>query len=84
MPEKEALEMAESTWGDVRPTLHYSESAQREKGEGVQFRAHSDYIYDMINPYGKELDIIVEAKAKEKALFKYWSKYGRRNELVNS
>jgi len=84
VPEKEAFEMAISTWGDVKPTLHYSESAQREKGEGVQFRAHSDYIYDMINPYGREIDIVVEAKAKEKAVLKYWSKYGKRNELVNS
>lgn len=84
MPQKEAFEMAISTWGDVRPTLHYSESAQRERGKGVQFRAHSDYIYDMIDPYDKEIDIIVEAKAKERALFKYWRKYGRKNELVNS
>jgi UV DNA damage endonuclease len=84
VPEKEAFEMAISTWGDIKPTLHYSESAQREKGEGVQFRAHSDYIYDMINPYGREIDIVVEAKAKEKAVLKYWSKYGKRNELVNS
>ena len=84
MPEKEAFEMAISTWGNVRPTLHYSESAQREKGKGIQFRAHSDYIYDMINPYDKEIDIIVEAKAKERALFKYWRTYGRKNELVNS
>ena len=76
--------MAEETWGDVRPTLHYSESAQREKGKSVVFRAHSDYIYDMINPYGKELDIIVEAKAKEKAVFKYWRTYGRKNELVDT
>jgi len=38
----------------------------------------------MINPYGKDLDIIVEAKAKEKAVFKYWSTYGRKNELVNT
>jgi len=84
MSQKEAFEMAISTWGNVRPTLHYSESAQREKGKGIQFRAHSDYIYDMINPYDKEIDIIVEAKAKERALFKYWRTYGRKNELVNS
>lgn len=83
MAEQEAFEMAISTWGDVRPTLHYSESAQREKGKGVQFRAHSDYIYDMINPYDKEIDIIIEAKAKERALFKYWRTYGRKNELAN-
>mgnify|MGYP001498680034 CR=1 FL=1 len=84
MSQRDALEMAISTWGDIRPTLHYSESAQREKGKGIQFRAHSDYIYDMIDPYGKDLDIIVEAKAKEKAVLKYWSTYGRKNELVNS
>jgi len=33
--------------------------------------AHSDYIYDKIENYGHKLDIVIEAKAKEKALMKY-------------
>ena len=39
--------------------------------------AHSDYIYDKIENYGHRLDIVIEAKAKEKALMKY------RREWVN-
>lgn len=84
VPEKEAFDMALSTWGDVRPTLHYSESAQKERGNSVQLRAHSEYIYDKIDFYEKDIDIIVEAKAKEKAVLKYWRTYGKRNDLENA
>ena len=34
-------------------------------------QAHSDYIQDEINTYGKDLDIVVEAKAKELAVIRY-------------
>ena len=32
---------------------------------------HSDYVYDYIDTYGNEVDIMVEAKAKELAVLKY-------------
>ena len=34
-------------------------------------QAHSDYIYDYINTYENNLDIMVEAKQKELAVLKY-------------
>ena len=34
-------------------------------------RAHADYIYEHINTYGLNLDIELEAKAKELAVQKY-------------
>ena len=37
----------------------------------IREQAHSDYIIDEIQTYGKELDIVVEAKAKELAVLKY-------------
>ena len=34
-------------------------------------QAHSDYIIDQIDPYGLDIDIVVEAKAKEQAILRY-------------
>lgn len=71
LSEQEALEMAMSTWGDIVPCTHYSESKRNKEGHEVVENAHSDYIYDKINDYGNKIDIVVEAKAKELALIKY-------------
>ena len=43
----------------------------KKKWMKIKEQAHSDYIIDKINTYDKELDIVVEAKAKELAIFKY-------------
>lgn len=72
---EEALKLAASTWGDVKPTCHYSESKRDKEGAKVSPTAHSAYIYDRIEDYGVEFDCVIEAKAKEKALFKYVSDY---------
>ena len=39
-------------------------------------QAHSDYIYDKINTYGNDIDIMVEAKRKELAVQKYLEIHG--------
>jgi len=73
LSEKEALEMALSTWPkDIVPVVHYSESRREEQlDESIRVQAHSDYIYNKINTYGNKFDIMVEAKAKELAVQKY-------------
>lgn len=69
--ESESHQMAYETWGDVRPCFHYSESASEKEGANKKPNAHSDYIYDKINDYGRNFDIVIEAKAKELALLEY-------------
>ena len=73
MSEQEALEMALSTWPpDITPVVHYSESRRKEQlDETIRVQAHSDYIYDEIDTYGHDIDIMVEAKRKELAVQKY-------------
>lgn len=76
MTEKSALELAISTWGDVTPVVHYSESRNVEQNDNkIKPQAHSDYIYQFIDTYGYKVDIMIEAKAKEKAVRKYQSIY---------
>jgi len=113
LSEKEALELARSTWPKgVRQCTHYSESRRREKeirlrqlceNNNISFeeldneeewptfsklkkkwsktrvQAHSDYIIDDINTYGYDLDIVVEAKAKELAVLGWREMYGQKN-----
>ena len=77
MSEQEALEMALSTWGDIKPVTHYSESRRDEqKDETIRVQAHSDYVYDKIEMYVNDFDIMVEAKAKELAVDKYLELHG--------
>ena len=72
LSEQEALELAISTWGDIKPVVHYSESRNIEQEDDkIRPQAHSDYVYDYIDTYGNEVDIMVEAKAKELAVLKY-------------
>ena len=70
--EEEALLISKETWGEVKQVVHYSESKRDESGDlSIKENAHSDYIYDEIKDYGLNLDVMIEAKAKEKALLRY-------------
>ena len=69
--EHESHDMAFESWGNIRPCFHYSESASEKEGSSKRPNAHSDYIYEKINDYGKNFDVVIEAKAKELALIKY-------------
>ena len=81
--EQEALEMALSTWGDIKPVVHYSESRSEEQlDESIKPQAHSDLIKELPNTYGNDVDIMVEAKHKELALLK--DKMNIRNEWLDN
>ena len=67
LTEQQALELAMSTWPvGITPAVHYSESAVGKKPQ-----AHSDYISEIINTYGNDVDVMVEAKAKDLTILKY-------------
>ena len=72
LTEEEALRMAATTWPDgITQCCHYSESRRKEKlDESIRPQAHSDLIYEKIQTYGLEPDIVIEAKLKEQSIFK--------------
>ena len=72
LTEEEALRMASTTWPKgVTQCCHYSESRRKEKlDESIRPQAHSDLIYEKINTYGLNPDIVIEAKLKEQSIFK--------------
>lgn len=74
LTEEEALVLAKKTWPEgVTQLCHYSSSIQNEQPKKM-FRAHADMIYETIATYGLDLDIELEAKKKELALFNYLRK----------
>lgn len=69
-----AAKLAASTWpSGITPLFHYSESKNLNENVSGNPRAHADYVFNTIDDYGLTIDIDLEAKAKELALFKYWS-----------
>jgi UV DNA damage endonuclease len=73
LSEKEALELAISTWLDnITPIVHYSESkAIHESNISIKEQAHSDYINQLPNTYGYDVDIMIESKMKELAILPF-------------
>lgn len=70
LPWAEALPLAASTWGDVRPTCHLSNSRTIEDPNEKK-NAHSDWYYTPFIDCGLEVDVMLEAKMKERALMRY-------------
>jgi UV DNA damage endonuclease len=73
MTEQEALQLASTTWPkDIKPIVHYSESkALHENNIKEKPQAHSMYINAIPNTYELDVDIMVEAKAKELAILPF-------------
>ncbi len=72
MPIKEAFELARSTWPEgIQQCTHYSSSKKLYEDSSSVNRAHADYIYEKIPTFGYDVDIELEAKAKELALLNY-------------
>lgn len=74
--EEEAMLTAVSTWPkSIRPVVHYSSSRKKYEDQLVSEVAHADYVYQHINLYGQEADIMLEAKAKERAVLRYLEEF---------
>ena len=71
----ESLDLAVSTWPEgIKPIVHFS-SPRKIEDPKSKIQAHADYIYKGIDTFGHDVDIMLEAKMKEKALLEYRKKY---------
>lgn len=75
LTEKQAFLKAFDTW-ELKPVFHYSSSRKENEDPASKKEAHADWVYESINTYGKEIDIILEAKKKELSVFQYLEKFG--------
>lgn len=74
LTQEAALKMAVSTWPeDIVPVVHYSEPKSLDDKKLI--RAHADFVEKEINTYGIDVDIMLEAKEKERALIRYRRNY---------
>jgi UV DNA damage endonuclease len=73
--EEAAFLTAYNTW-DVKPVFHYSSSRRENEDPTSKKEAHSDWVHERINTYGKEVDIVLETKMKELSLMKYREQFG--------
>ena len=71
---EEALTRATATWDSckARPIIHYSESRRLHEGDpSLRPQAHSDYVAGPVRTWESGADVMIEAKAKERALLAY-------------
>ncbi len=72
LSEENALKLAATTWDNIIPEVHYSESKSlHENNTKIKAQAHSDYINAIPNTYDVDVDIMVEAKQKDLAIIKF-------------
>lgn len=70
---EEAFDMAYDSWpSGIVPTCHHSNGKKEWEDETIRSKAaHSNFYYVPFNDCGKNVDVVLEAKMKEKALLKY-------------
>jgi len=70
---QEAFYLARQTWIDrgVKQQCHHSNSKKFYENDKVKAQAHSDWYYTPFENFGEQVDVVLECKKKELALFKY-------------
>ena len=69
---EEAFLLAVDSWPlGVRPQCHHSNSRKKYEDPTVKDCAHSDWYYEPFDDCGFSVDVVLECKKKEIALFKY-------------
>ena len=77
-PESEYIEEILNSWErrGIKPKFHVSEQGSGRCGHHSDYiEVIPDFLLEIPVKYGVEIDILIEAKAKEKAIFKLYSKY---------
>lgn len=68
LTEEEALMLAYETWPKgITPIVHVSSSRKQYEDPSASDASHADFVYEPINRFGLNVDVMIEAKAKEQA-----------------
>ena len=68
---EDTLRLGTSTWKEVRPLTHHSSSAKIHEDATAKQITHADFLYEKFESFDIELDIELECKQKDLALFRY-------------
>lgn len=72
---EESFKLAVSTWGDIKPLCHHSSSKKLHEDATTTMQTHTDFLYEKFENFGIDVDIELECKMKDVALFKYRNDY---------
>ena len=71
LSQEEAMNLAATTWGDVKPVIHYSQSrAVEHNNPKIKPQAHSDSYWEPVETFGLDVDVMCECKHKEIGVFR--------------
>lgn len=68
---EDTLRLGTSTWKEVRPLTHHSSSKKIHEDTTGKLTAHADFLYEKFESFDIEVDIELECKQKDLALFRY-------------
>ena len=69
---REGLELALTTWpSTITPIVHVSSSRKQHEDQSASAASHADFIYESFTSWGHRVDVMLEAKAKEMAVFRF-------------
>ena len=68
---EDTLRLGTSTWKEVRPLTHHSSSKKLHEDTTGKLTAHADFLYEKFESFDIEVDIELECKQKDLALFRY-------------
>ena len=64
------------SWGNIKPKFHVSEQGKGKCGHHSDYiETIPDYLLEIPEKYNINIDIMIEAKMKEKAIFRLYEKY---------
>lgn len=72
---EDSFKLAISTWGDIKPLCHHSSSKKLHEDNTTTIQSHTDFLYEQFDNFGIEVDVELECKMKDIALFKYLNDY---------
>lgn len=67
---EDTLRLGTSTW-KTRPLVHHSSSKKIHEDNSGKLTAHADFLYEKFESFDIEVDIELECKQKDLALFRY-------------
>ena len=73
---EDTLRLGTSTWKEVRPLTHHSSSKKLHEDTTGKLTAHADFLYEKFESFDIEVDIELECKQKDLALFRYRKEHG--------
>ena len=77
----DAFYLARETWHNrgAKQQAHHSNSRKNYEDPSVSRVAHSDWYYTPFENYGESVDVVLECKKKELALFKYMKDFANES-----